>query len=99
MDIETKTVTLETPIKRAGDVTLEKVSVRKPAAGELRGTSLVNLLNMDVGSLEIVLPRITTPPLLKAEVAAMDPADLVQLATEVSGFLLTRQAKESFPTA
>lgn len=99
MDIEIKYITLETPIQRAAADPLDKVGVRKPSAGELRGTSLVNLLNMDVGSLEIVLPRITTPPLLKADVTAMDPADLVQLATEVSGFLLTRQAKESFPTA
>jgi hypothetical protein len=96
VDIVSKTITLESPIKR-GDTLVEKIDVRKPAAGELRGTSLVNLLNMDVGSLEIVLPRITTPPLLKPEVSAMDPADLVQIATEISGFLLTRQAKESFP--
>lgn len=96
MDIVSKTITLESPIKR-GELTIEKLDVRKPAAGELRGTSLVNLLNMDVGSLEIVLPRITNPPLFKPEVSAMDPADLVQIATEISGFLLTKQAKESFP--
>jgi hypothetical protein len=93
-----KTVTLETPIKR-GEQTIESISVRKPQGGELRGVSLVNLLNMDYGALEIVLPRITTPALVKQDVIAMDPADLVQLATEVSGFLLTRQAKESFPIA
>lgn len=93
-----KPVTLETPIKR-GDQEIAAILVRKPQGGELRGVSLVNLLNMDYGALEIVLPRITSPALTKQEVIAMDPADLVQLATEVSGFLLTRQAKESFPIA
>jgi Phage tail protein E. len=98
MERISKTVILETPIKR-GDHLIEKIDVRKPAAGELRGTSLVNVLNMDVGALEIVLPRITTPPLFKPDFAELDPADLVQLGVEVSGFLLTKQAKESFPTA
>lgn len=93
-----KPVPLETPIKR-GDQEIAAILVRKPQGGELRGVSLVNLLNMDYGALEIVLPRITSPALTKQEVIAMDPADLVQLATEVSGFLLTRQAKESFPIA
>jgi len=98
MDQISKTVSLETPIKR-GDQVIDKVSVRKPQGGELRGVSLVNLLNMDYGALEIVLPRITTPTLTKQDVMTIDPADLVQLASEVCGFLLTRQAKESFPNA
>ncbi len=98
METTTKTVTLETPIQR-GENVITEISVRKPGSGELRGTSLVNLLNMDVGALEIVLPRITTPPIFKHDFAVLDPADLVQLGVEVSGFLLTRQAKESFPTA
>lgn len=98
MNAISKTVVLETPLQR-GEQLIEKIEVRKPAAGELRGTSLVNVLNMDVGALEVVLPRITTPPLFKADFANLDPADLVQLGVEVSGFLLTRQAKESFPTA
>ncbi|MDR6642776.1 MULTISPECIES: phage tail assembly protein [Luteibacter] len=98
MEIVQKTVTLETPIAR-GDGQLTQIMVRKPTAGELRGTSLINLLNMDVAALETVLPRITVPTLTKPEVAALDPADLVQIATEVSGFLLTKQAKDSFLTA
>lgn len=98
MDTTSKTVTLETPIQR-GENAITEISVRKPGAGELRGTSLVNLLNMDVAALETVLPRITTPPIFKHDFATLDPADLVQLGVEVSGFLLTKQAKESFPTA
>ena len=95
---DTKTITLEEPIQR-GDNQLTQIIVRKPKAGELRGTSLVNLLNMDYGALEVVLPRITSPALTKADVIAMDPSDLVQIATEITTFLLTRQARDSLPTA
>lgn len=94
----TKPVPLETPIVR-GESTIKEITLRKPQGGELRGVSLVNLLNMDYASLEIVLPRISTPPLTVADVRTIDPADLVQLATEITGFLLTKQAKEGFQTA
>lgn len=88
----TPTITLDTPIKR-GDQTITAVTLRKPAAGELRGVALADLLRMDVESLSNVLPRITTPTLTKQDVRGMDPADLLQLGTEVSGFLLPRASK------
>jgi hypothetical protein len=93
-----KTVTLDEPIVR-GDTKIEKVMVRKPKSGELRGTQLVNLLNMDVTALEVVLPRITVPTLSKHDVAALDPADLTQLGMEVCGFLLTKANREAFQPA
>lgn len=87
-----RTVTLDTPFQR-GDVTLEKVSVRKPKSGALRGISLSALLNLDYGALETLLPRITDPLLSKQDVAALDPSDLIQLGSEVMDFLLPRDAK------
>jgi hypothetical protein len=96
--MEPKNIILETPVQR-GDNPITSVTVRKPKAGELRGTQLVNLLNMDVGALEIVLPRITTPTLTRQDVSNLDPADLTQLGMEVTGFLLTRQAKQDFQPA
>lgn len=92
------TITLEEPIKR-GDTTITSVELRKPKSGELRGTQLVNLLNMDVSSLEVVLPRITTPALNKMEVANMDPADLTQFGVEMSSFLLTKASRAGFQSA
>lgn len=83
------TITLDTPIKR-GETTIEKVTLRKPNAGELRGTSLQALVNLDVDALSKVLPRITQPTLTEAEVARMDPADLVQMGATFAGFLTTR---------
>lgn len=93
------TVTLDVPIKR-GSQTVTQVQVRLPKSGELRGVSLVALLQMDVGALQTVLPRITTPMLTKADVDNLDPADLVQLGTEVSNFLLPKADRvPASPTA
>lgn len=89
----TNAITLDTPIKR-GDDTITAVSVRKPDSGALRGQTLTDLLRMDVSALIKVLPRITTPSLTEAEVTKMDPADLMQLGTEVSNFLLPKRLKE-----
>lgn len=90
----TNAITLDTPIKR-GDDTITSVSVRKPVAGELRGVSLTELLQMEVTALTKVLPRITTPTLTEQEVGRMDPADMLQLGTEVSGFLLPNRMKQA----
>lgn len=90
----TKSITLDTPIKR-GDDTITSVEVRKPVSGELRGCNLTDLLQMDVVALTKVLPRITNPTLTEQEVARMDPADMLQMGTEVSGFLLPSRMKPS----
>lgn len=85
------TVTLDEPITRGTQV-ITHITVRRPRAGELRGVQLVNLLQMDVGSLQTVLPRVTVPTLTGPEVQNLAPADLVQLGTEVAGFLLPKGA-------
>lgn len=86
------TITFDTPIVR-GTQSIEAVTLRKPTAGELRGCNLTDLLHMDVMALQTVLPRITTPSLTKVDVAGMDPADLLQMGTEVAGFLLPKAVK------
>ncbi|MGH8077877.1 MAG: phage tail assembly protein [Lysobacter sp.] len=87
-------ITLETPIVR-GDQSIEKITLRKPSAGELRGVALSDLLQMDVAALQTVLPRITSPTLTTSDVAKLDPADLVQLAGVVVGFLLPKAARDT----
>ena len=89
----TKTITLETPIKR-GETEITSIELRKPVAGELRGCNLTDLLQMDVVALTKVLPRITTPAITESDVSKMDPADLMQCATEVAGFLLPTHTKQ-----
>lgn len=93
------TVTLDEPLKR-GDQTITAITLRKPTSGELRGTSLSDLVNLDVIALQKVLPRITTPTLTEADVARLDPADLVQLGGTFAGFLLPKamQASTESPT-
>lgn len=85
-------VNLDTPIQR-GEQTIEKITIRKPMSGELRGVSLIDLMNMDVLALRKVLPRITDPTLTDMDVGRMDPADLVQCGVAVTSFLLTKSAK------
>ena len=89
---DNNTVTLDTPIRR-GTTSINSITLRKPNSGELRGVSLVELLQMDVGSLIKVLPRISSPSLTAVEVAGMDPADLLALSSKISGFLLQKSAK------
>lgn len=84
--------TLEQPVKRGAE-TIAEVTLRKPNSGELRGMKLTNLLQMDVGSMITLLPRITNPALTPDEVAELDPADLMALAGEVVGFFMTAQAR------
>ncbi|WP_282389598.1 phage tail assembly protein [Pseudomonas sp. PS01296] len=88
---DNNTVTLDTPIRR-GTTSINSITLRKPNSGELRGVSLVELLQMDVGSLIKVLPRISSPSITAVEVAGMDPADLLALSSKISGFLLQKSA-------
>ncbi|BCA60231.1 hypothetical protein HMP06_3000 [Sphingomonas sp. HMP6] len=89
-----RTVTLDFPLTR-GDETVTSVQVRKPGSGELRGLTLMALSQLDYAALETLLPRITMPMLQKADVARLDPADLMQLGGEVMDFLLPKAAKEA----
>ena len=88
----TKTVTLDEPLTR-GEKQVTEVTLRRPSAGELRGTRLVDVANIDVDAMAKVLPRISTPPLLESELLAMDPADFTALGVVVANFL--EQKKDS----
>ncbi|MDR0216417.1 MAG: phage tail assembly protein [Comamonas sp.] len=101
---ETKTeegvevVTLDYPIKR-GETEIKSVSLRKPLAGQLRGIKLGELLNLDVGSVQLLLPRITAPTLLAHEVAQLDPADLTELSIKVASFFARKSIRAEYLTA
>lgn len=89
---QSQTVTLDTPIKR-GDQVITELTLRKPSSGELRGIALTDLLQMNVTSLTKILPRLTSPSLTEQDVGRMDPADLVQLGSQVADFLLPKASK------
>lgn len=92
-------IALDAPIVRSNGQTITHVQVRKPNAGALRGLSLVEVLQMNVTALQVLLPRVTEPMLLRPEVDAMDPADLVALGSEVVGFLVPKAQREGFQAA
>ncbi|MDB5725471.1 MAG: phage-related tail protein [Novosphingobium sp.] len=92
-----RSVTLDHPIKR-GDDLIEKLQLRKPGAGELRGLSLIRVAQMEVDDLRKLLPRITIPVLTDHEVGLIESEDLMAIASELSDFLLTRRMREELGT-
>jgi hypothetical protein len=60
-----------------------------PDTGALRGLKLTDVLQMDVNAMCRLLPRITDPALMPDEVAALPPADLLMLSSEVVSFFVT----------
>lgn len=91
-----KEVTLQEGIVR-GDQRITAVRVRKPRAGELRGLSLAELMNLNVDAITAVLPRVTDPILHKPDVALLEPADLMSLGVAVLGFLLPKEPEAPSP--
>ena len=64
------------------------------------GTDLMEaIMDMDVGAMMTVIPRISTPTLTAQEMAELDPADLTALSVEVVTFLLKKSVLAGLPTA
>ncbi|WP_236672036.1 phage tail assembly protein [Croceicoccus sp. YJ47] len=59
---QTADVPLATPIAR-GDTTIDRITLRKPKAGALRGLTMQDILQADVSALITLIPRISTPAL------------------------------------
>jgi hypothetical protein len=94
------TYTLSEPLKR-GNQTITEVTLRRPVAGDLRGTKLTDTVNLDIDSMAKVFPRITTPMLTEADVYRLDPADLLQLGGIFNLFFMPKEteATTDSPTA
>lgn len=80
-------IVLEQPIQRGEKNTITEITLRKPAAGELRGLKLADLINGDVNATIRLVPRISQPTLTEQEVSALDVADLLGCADAIAGFL------------
>lgn len=89
------TITLEEAVQR-GTEQIKIVHLLRPRAGDLRGLMIANLLQMEAGAITQLLPRITSPTLLKHEVDNLDPADLIAFAMEVANFLVPKSAMAQF---
>lgn len=93
----TTTVKLDTPIVRPSGQTIAEVVLRKPLAGALKNIAVADLLSCKYEAVATLLPRVTTPMLHKQDVESMDPADFFKLGSEVVGFLLSKEHKDSLP--
>ncbi len=81
--METRTVTLKTPIKR-GENEIKEVQLREPKSGELRGLDNFSVLRMDVNAHRTLVPRISN--LTANEFDALPPKDLLAVQQEVVAF-------------
>lgn len=90
----TVSVPLQTPIKRKGE-SIKSIELMKPRTSDLRGLLLSEVLQMKADAVATLLPRISTPTILKHEVEELDPADLVACAMEVANFLVPKEVMGS----
>lgn len=93
-----ETVTLNTPIVR-GETTIEKLTLRKPKGGELRGLTLQEILQTDIGTIITLVQRISDPILIKDEADNLEADDLAEIGGVIRGFFMTtaeRKAIESY---
>ncbi len=96
----TVSVTLDGPVMMGTNVLIEAgtdVIVRKPDSGTLRGLSLSSVNRLETDALEMLLPRITTPMIVKG--AVVEGSDLMQLGGAVMDFLLPSAVKVAIRSA
>jgi Phage tail assembly chaperone proteins, E, or 41 or 14 len=90
-------ITLEEPIVRGETETIKELKLRKPAGGELRGLTLVDLTQLKTDTVIKLLPRITMPSITDIEATMLDPADLLQCGVEIANFFLTAEMRAASP--
>ena len=86
-----RSVTLQEPIVRTGQ-TIDKLHIRKPKGSDLRGINLAEMMNANADAIMHVLPRVTEPLLVKHEIEAMDPADLLMCGMALVSFFVPKAA-------
>ncbi len=89
-DPKLQTVELDEPIKR-GEMLIEQVILRQPNGGEMRGLSMMDIVQMKTEALFVLVPRISDPILLPNELKQMNPADLMQIATVIAQYYVPKK--------
>ncbi|MFC0683560.1 phage tail assembly protein [Novosphingobium clariflavum] len=85
-------VVLVEPIVR-GPRTIESLNIRKPKAGELRGTSMQDILTTDVAAMLRLIPRVSEPSLTPEEADNLTSEDFAELAGVIRGFFITKMER------
>lgn len=88
-----ETIELAEPIQR-GETTIDKITLRKPTAGQLRGLTLSDVIGLEISAILKLTPRISEPPLTDTECNDLDPADLTEIGGTIRGFFMTRAERE-----
>jgi|GEM_PF-1560437 len=83
---DTRTVTLTRPIPLGETKTLDRLRLRAPKAGDLRGLKLARLEEAEVDAVLTIVPRISLDAVAAVHLAELHPADLLTLTAEVLGF-------------
>lgn len=87
------TVALSHPIRR-GETLIEKINLRKPKAGDLRGgLNMTDILQCDVGALLTIIPRISNPVLIADEADNLEADDFAEIAGAIRGFFMSADQK------
>ena len=73
---------------KIGNELVNDFEIRKPKAGELRGLKIFELVSMDVEALMVLLPRITSPAITRAQIYELDPSDILKFGSTVSNFFI-----------
>lgn len=87
-------VTLDEPVIR-GEQKIAELGLRRPRSGELRGLSMIDIVQLKIDAIHELLPRITVPPLTLPEVHAMSVADLFTISTKVADFFIPKDQSGS----
>lgn len=87
------TVQLMHPLQR-GETLIDKVTLRKPTAGEMRGLNLQDVMHSDFAALIVIATRISDPILTPDEVSTMEVDDFSELAGAIRGFFMTKGERE-----
>ncbi|ODN41546.1 phage tail assembly protein [Piscirickettsia litoralis] len=80
------TITLEKPLQ-SGDHTIDKIELREPKAGEMRGLKNAELMMQDYNHTKMLLPRITTPTITGELFDELSLSDATQLMNQIVLFL------------
>lgn len=92
-----KSVDLDYAIKRSSGA-IDRLLIRKPNAGALRGVTLMALVQVDVQALRTVLPRVCDPILTPAEINELDPADLLNVGATLASFFMSKAERLAIQT-
>ena len=85
-----KTITLHHALD---DGNINDIILRKPTPSDLRGLKLLDVIQMDTSAIAQLVPRIAEGNFTAAHFYQLDPADLLQVMTEIATFFTTAQSQ------